>query len=385
MNESELKERIKKGEDFHTEFKENLLDKNKVIKEIVALANTDGGQLIFGVTDVGEFSGIENVDESMRIIDDLAYQRCEPPITVVQETIKIQKKIILIVNVPKGAQRPYRTSSGQYYIRSSNRCRQASREELLRLFQSGESIYYDETTVHRANFKDIHMDAFEEFLLNYMDIKANESELENYLKNLHLVNGNNIPTVAGILFFGKKPQFFFQSSRIICAYIKGKDLSVAPFDKKDIIGRIPTIFEDTEKYLNLYLKEEHIIKGFEPEIRREIPLPALREAVVNAISHKDYTVGAPIRVIIYEDRVEIRTPGKLPNTVTIDSMKIGGSHILRNPTIYNLLYKMGMVTDLGSGVRRIISLVRAHSQKEVLLQETANEFILTIPRPFPQP
>ena len=246
---------------------------------------------------------------------------------------------------------------------------------------TGQVFILDETTVHRANIKDIHMDSFEEFLLNYMDIKANESELENYLKNLHLVNGNNIPTVAGILFFGKKPQFFFQSSRVICAYIKGKDLSVAPFDKKDIKGRIPTILEDTEKYLNLYLKEEHIIKGFEPEIRREIPLPALREAVVNAISHKDYTVGAPIRVIIYEDRVEIRTPGKLPNTVTIDSMKIGGSHILRNPTIYNLLYKMGMVTDPGSGVRRIINLVRAHSQKEILLQETANEFLLTIPRP----
>jgi ATP-dependent DNA helicase RecG len=381
MNESELQERIKKGEDFHTEFKETLPNKNKIIKEIVGFANTDGGQLIFGVTDTGEIPGIENVDESMRVIDDLAYQQCEPPITVIQETIKLHNKIILIVNIPKGTQRPYKTSSGQYYIRSSNRCRQASREELLRLFQSGESIYFDETTVHRANFKDIDLDSFEEFLFNYMDIKANESELRNYLKNLHLINGENKPTAAGILFFGKKPQFFFQSSRVICAYIKGKDLAVAPADKKDITGRIPNILEDTEKFINLYLKEEHIINGFEPEIRREISPAAIREAVVNAISHKDYTVSAPIRIIIFEDRLEIRTPGKLPNSVTIDSMKIGGSHILRNPTIYNLLYKMGMVTDLGSGVRRIITLVRAHSQKEVLLQETANEFILTIPRP----
>lgn len=381
MNEFELKERIKKGEDFHTEFKETLPDKNKIIKEIVGFANTDGGQLIFGVTNTGEIPGIENVDESMRVIDDLAYQQCEPPITVIQETININKKVILIVNIPKGKQRPYKTSSGHYYIRASNRCRQASREELLRLFQSGESIYFDETTVHRANFKDIDMDSFEEFLLNYMDIKANESEMRNYLKNLHLINGDNKPTAAGILFFGKRPQFFFQSSRVICAYIKGKDLAVAPADKKDITGRIPNILEDTEKFINLYLKEEHIINGFEPEIRREISPAAIREAVVNAISHKDYTVSAPIRIIIFEDRLEIRTPGKLPNSVTIDSMKIGGSHILRNPTIYNLLYKMGMVTDLGSGVRRIITLVRSHSQKEVLLQETANEFILTIPRP----
>ena len=381
MNKAELEERIKQGEDFHTEFKETLPDKNKIIKEIVGFANTDGGQLIFGVTDTGEIPGIENVDESMRVIDDLAYQQCEPPITVIQETINIHKKVILIANIPKGTQRLYKTSGGQYYIRSSNRCRQASREELLRLFQSGESIYFDETTVHRANFKDIHLDSFEEFLLNYMDIKANESELRNYLKNLHLINGDNKPTAAGILFFGKKPQFFFQSSRVICAHIKGKDLAVAPADKKDMTGRIPSILEDTEKFINLYLKEEHIINGFEPEIRREISPAAIREAVVNAISHKDYTVSAPIRIIIFEDRLEIRTPGKLPNSVTIDSMKIGGSHILRNPTIYNLLYKMGMVTDLGSGVRRIITLVRAHSQKEVLLRETANEFILTIPRP----
>jgi ATP-dependent DNA helicase RecG len=381
MNELDLKETIKKGEDFHTEFKETLPDKNKIIKEIVGFANTDGGQLIFGVTDTGEIPGIENVDESMRVIDNLAYQQCEPPITVIQETINIQKKIVLIVNIPKGTQRPYKTSGGLYYIRSSNRCRQASREELLRMFQSGESIYFDETTVHRANFKDIDLDSFEEFLLNYMDIKANESEMRNYLKNLHLINGDNKPTAAGILFFGKKPQFFFQSSRVICAYIKGKDLASAPTDKKDMTGRIPNILEDTERFINLYLKEEHIINGFEPEIRREISPAAIREAVVNAISHKDYTVSAPIRIIIFEDRLEIRTPGKLPNSVTIDSMKIGGSHILRNPTIYNLLYKMGMVTDLGSGVRRIITLVRTHSKKEVLLQETDTEFILTIPRP----
>ncbi|HLP44963.1 MAG TPA: RNA-binding domain-containing protein [Candidatus Kapabacteria bacterium] len=380
MNELELKFRIEKGEDFHTEFKETLGDKEKIIKEIVSFANTDGGQLIFGVTDSGGIPGIENIDELMRIIDDLAYQRCEPPITVVQETVKIDDKTILIANIPKGSQRPYRTSGGHYYVRSSNRCRQASREELLRLFQAGECIYFDETTVHRANFKDLDLDSFDEFLQNYLKIKAHESELVNYLKNLHLVDEDNIPTTCGILFFGKKPQFFFQSSRVICAYIKGKDLATPPFNKKDITGRIPAILENTENFIDLYLREEHVIKGFEPEIRREIPPAALREAIVNAISHKDYTLGAPIRVIIYEDRVEIRTPGKLPNSVTIESIKIGGSHILRNPTIYNLLYKMGMVTDLGSGVRRIIALIKEHSAKEISLQETENEFILTLPR-----
>lgn len=144
MNETELKERIKKGENIHTEFKETLPDKNVILKEIVSFANTNGGH---------------------------------------------------------------------YYIRSSNRCRQASREELMRLFQAGESLYFDETAVYRADLNDLDMEYFKEYLRDVVEINANEAELRNYLKNLHLIDKHNKPTAAGILFFGKKPQFFFQGSK----------------------------------------------------------------------------------------------------------------------------------------------------------------------------
>ncbi|CUS81794.1 Putative ATP-dependent DNA helicase recG C-terminal [Candidatus Kryptonium thompsonii] len=86
------------------------------------------------------------------------------------------------------------------------------------------------------------------------------------------------------------------------------------------------------------------------------------------------------KVLVFNDRIEFHTPGKLPNTVTIDSMKVGGAHVLRNPTIYNLLLKMGLVTDIGSGVKRIIEVIRKNLNKEVDLFETENEFVLTIPR-----
>ena len=101
---------------------------------------------------------------------------------------------------------------------------------------------------------------------------------------------------------------------------------------------------------------------------------------MNGIAHRDYTIDAPIRIIVYLDRVEIRTPGKLPDTVTIESMKISGSHVLRNPTIYNVLLKMGLVTDLSAGVRRMIQLVKDHSNQEVNLEELENEFIVSLPR-----
>ena len=141
MNEIELKERILKGEDLHTEFKESLSDNEDIAKQIVGFANTDGGQLIVGVSDKGEVIGVENIDELLRRIDDIAYNRCEPPITIVPETLSVEDRTFLMINVPKVDQRPYRTGSGLYYIRSANRCRQASREELLRLFQATESIY----------------------------------------------------------------------------------------------------------------------------------------------------------------------------------------------------------------------------------------------------
>lgn len=380
MNKSELKERISHGEDFQTEFKEVITRKEVIIKAIVAFANTEGGQLIIGVNNKSEITGVENLDEAMRIIDDLAYNRCEPPITVLQEKVEIDNKTILVVNIPVGSNRPYRTESGHYYIRSSNRSRQASREELLRLFQSSESIYFDESTVSKANYTDLNLDYFIEFSNQYLHIAMEEEEVPNYLKNLRLIDKHNKPTLTGILFFGKKPGYYVQHSKIICAYIKGEDIAIPPFDKKEITGKISELIEDTQRFLRLYLVEEHKIEGFKPELKAEIPEVALRESVINAIAHRDYTISSPIRVIIYSDRLEIRTPGKLPNTVTIESIKIGGAHVLRNPTIYNFLYKMGMVTDLGSGVRRIIKLVKGHNGNDVGLVETDTEFIVIIPR-----
>lgn len=381
MNEFELRERIARGEGFHLDFKEEMEDNNEFAKSVVCLANTDGGQIIIGVSDGGVIKGVLNVDKLMLGIDDIAFNRCEPPITVVQETLVVEGKTVVIVNVPKGDQRPYRTKSGQYYIRSSNRCRQASREELLRMFQSSESIFYDETFVGAAQYVDLDTGAFQGFLEKYVDYEPHgDEDLSLLLKNFHLVSEDKKPTVAGLLFFGKNPQNYLPASRIICAFIRGNDIAIPPSDKKELTGKLPDMLEDVHKFLKLYLTEKHEIEGFEPETKVEIPEVALREAVVNAIAHRDYTINASIRVIVYEDRVEIRSPGKLPNTVTIDSMKAGGSHVLRNPTIYNLLVKMKMVTDMGSGVRRIMRSIKEAMNKEAGLSATEHEVVVTLPR-----
>jgi ATP-dependent DNA helicase RecG len=380
MNELELKERILKGEDLHTEFKESLPDNEDIAKSIVCFANTDGGQLIVGVSDNGDIIGVENIDELLRRIDDIAYNRCEPPVTIIQETLPGKNKTILIINVPKGDQRPYRTASGLYYIRSTNRCRQASRQELLRLFQATESIYFDEIELSRTSFKDIDMVYAKKYLKNYFKLEVKDDNIINYLINIKALSKNEKPTLAGIIFFGENPQYYLPNARITAAFIEGEDISIPPSDKKDFEGKVSEILEDCMRFLKVYIKEKHIIKGLEPENYPEIEDFVLREVLVNAVAHRDYTIGAPVRILIFSNRIEFHTPGILPNTVTIENIKIGGAHVLRNPVVYNLLGKMGLVTDIGSGIKRIIESVKNTVGKDVKFKVIDSEFILTLPR-----
>lgn len=381
MTEQQLRELISKGECSNIEFKESLPDNQDTAKAVVCFANSSGGWLIIGVDDNGKVVGVDNCDELLRRIDDVAYNRCEPPVTVAQETVTVDNKLVVVVNVPQGSQRPYRTSNGHYYVRSFNKCRQASREELLRLFQAGESIYYDENALAQTSLSDLDRYSATRFFGDYFNSTLkDDEELKRYLINIRGMNKDGRLTVAGILFFGENPQRILPNARIAAAYIKGKDLSIPPSDKKSVEGRVPQILDDIMRFLKIYVKEEHIIEGLKPENHPEIEEYALREAVVNTVAHRDYTISAPIRIIIFEDRIEFHTPGKLPNGVTIDSIRIGGAHVLRNPTIYNLLSKMGLVTDIGSGVKRIIASVKKTTGKDVEFELNDGEFVMIIPR-----
>lgn len=271
MDAIELSERIKKGENIRTEFKENLPDNEALARSIVCFANADGGQLIIGVDNSGSIAGIQNLDEAMRIIDDVAFNRCEPAISILQETVEIDDKCILVISVPKGEQRPYRTRSGFYYIRSGNRCRQASWDEVRRLYQISESVFYDESPINRASIANLDLYYFVDFLEKYLDISPEEGLIEVYLRNLRIITDDKSPTFAGLLFFGRNPQQFIYHSKIIAAYIPGTDIAIPPYDKKDLEGRIPDILDNAIRYLKLYLREEHIIKGIESELYPEFP------------------------------------------------------------------------------------------------------------------
>ena len=338
--------------------------------------------MIFGVSDDKRIIGIEAPDTLFHKVDDIAFQHCDPPITVIQELLEFEEKKIVIINIPKGEQRPYRTKSGFYYIRTASGCRQASRQELLRLFQSAESFYYDETCLPRLTLSDIDFGAFENFL-EETGQAALEIDPTRLLRNWRLVSGEH-PTIAGIILFGKKPQHHLPFAQINAARIPGTDVSDSPSDMKIIDGRLWDIIDQVQRFLRIHLPVPHEIKGFLPEVKPELPEEALREAVINAVAHRDYTVHGPVRIFILDDRIEFHSPGKTPNTVDEDAMR-AGIHVVRNPHIYSRLSDAGLVTRAGSGIRRMIRLIRGTTGKDIDIKLRDFEVLLTIPRRIVNP
>lgn len=377
MNLPELQERIVKGEDLHTDFKERFDSDRELAKDLVCFANTDGGQLIFGVAKDRRVVGVDDPDRLCAKVDDVAFQHCEPPITVIQEVLGVSEKKVVVVNIPKGDQRPYRTNSGLFYIRTTSGCRQASREELLRLFQATESLYYDETPLPRLTLADLDLDALDRYLeaTGQAELKDNPERL---LTNWGLLSKGH-PTIAGVVLFGREPQRHLPFAQINAARFPATDSSVEPSDRKDLTGRLLDVIDQAERFLDLHLRTPHEIRGFEPEPKPELPKEALREALVNAMAHRDYTVRGPVRLFILDDRIEIHTPGKPPNTVSEGAMRVG-VHVVRNPRIYARLSDAGLVTRAGTGVRRIIRLVREAIGRDIEISISEFEVLLTIPR-----
>jgi ATP-dependent DNA helicase RecG len=384
MNIRELQERIAQWEDLHTEFKDWPVQPDDLAASLVAFANTDGGQLILGVTNNRVIVGVDDADRVTRDVDNVAANNCEPPLTVIQEVLHppdAGEKAVIVANVPKGDMRPYRTNRGRYYIRTTSGRRDASREELLRLFQATESLYYDETPLPRLTLSDLDLNAFERYL-EKIGQEEFKSEPERLLTNWGLLSDGH-PTVAGVVLFAHDPQRHLPFAQINAARFPGTDSSVDPLDRKDLKGRLLDVIDQAERFLDLHLRTPHKIVGFEPEPRPELPKEALREAIVNAVAHRDYTVRGPVRVFIFNDRIEVHTPGKLPNTVTEDAMR-AGVHVVRNPRIYARLSDAGLVTRAGTGIRRIIRLVREATGEDVGIKVSESEVVLTLPRKPPE-
>lgn len=383
MTEDELRALLAHGEGQHLDVKVALDSRSELAKDLVCFANADGGTIVFGVSDDGDLRGVADVERLSIEIDDTAYQHCAPPITPVIETVTFEDgRQFVVLRVPRGHSRPYRTARGRYFVRSGARCREASQEELRGLFQSSGVLTYDETAIEGASVTDdLDAAAFERYVRERTeDASADLAErTPSILQGWRLSSRDGSLTVAGLLLFGRSPQAHLPQATVSLARISGTTPGGEAIDQLTAQGTLFDQVEDVQRFLRAHLRTGRRIEGFDDERNPELPLEALREIVINALVHRDYIQRGPVRVLVYDDRVEVRSPGRPPNTIDAEAM-FSGVHVMRNPHLYTRCYQAGLVSDVGSGVPRARRAVREATGAEMVIEVSANETVITLPR-----
>ncbi|HEC84527.1 MAG TPA: transcriptional regulator [Thioploca sp.] len=371
-----FKKSLKKGEDSSRQFKENLSSIDKLAVEISAFANTNGGDIYLGVDDNGVIKGLSR-DDIKRLnqwISSATSQKIEPPIFVQTEIVLSDEKTIMIITVPKGNNKPYSVNkTTEFWVKNGADKRRASRDELFRLMQSSSRLHADEMEagVEIGSFDFFYFAEFYQMVYGETldDITLSKEQL---LNNLKLAKDKHL-TLAGLLLFGKqveliKPQFGIKAT----GYINDDEF----WDKEDIGGKLLEQQKKGVDFILRNLRRRQTDNDFNSPGELEIPVLAVKEAVANALVHRDYFINSSIFINIFTDRVEIVSAGLLPNTLTVESIKLG-IHIERNPIILSFMAKFPETgyTGRGSGIPRMLRLCQEKAVPLKLINDTdRNQF-----------
>ena len=339
MNKEELLELIRTGEGYTLEFKRSL--SNNIDKEICAFANSSGGKILLGVDDSGEITGYNLTNPERAKIQDIA-RNMDPPFSV-----KIsQIDNVAIIEVPEGKDKPYAVR-GHFYMRIGSNSQQLNRNEIRNFFQREGLLLFD----HKPNpdfdlEKDFDVYKFESYIKKAgISDNLNRKDL---LRNLSLLDGDKMKN-AGVLFFCHRVTKFFLNAVVVCVLYKG-NTKTNILDKKEFNADLLSNYENAFVYLASKLNTQYIIKKERTE-KLELPEEALREAIVNAIVHRDYFSNGHIQIDIFKDRVEISNPGGL--VPGLSRKDFGRRSLPRNPLLMDLMLRINKVERIGSGIQRI--------------------------------
>ncbi len=384
MEALELIERISNGEDSFTQFKREAVPIKELAKEFVAFLNAEGGILIFGVDDkTGDIRGLSfsEIEKLGQEIGNCANENVKPPFHPIVENISIGENKLVIVHIPKGISKPYATTSGDYYIKSSSDKKKISQEELRRLFAESKKLFADEEIVNATNMSDLDINLIEKYLKQfdislYEAYKNDDLNLKTLLQNSDIMKDDYL-TLAGNLIFGLEPQKFNKSFYIDCCYFDGNDISVTKYiDSKRIYGNFVSLYEDSLRFIKHNLRSIQVEEDFNSNGVLEIDEIVLSELIINALIHRDYYINSPVQIFMFHNRVEIISPGKLYNSLTVEKIKLGNT-IRRNQTLDRICNVILPYSGRGSGIRRVIKI---NSNIEFVNDREKEQFICIIPR-----
>jgi ATP-dependent DNA helicase RecG len=353
---------IKEGEGLTVEFKEKYTP--KIDRDIVAFANSKGGVLLLGVDDRGKVVGEKQTNKMKAEINAIG-RNCDPSIHL--KNIRQVGKII-VVDVAEGDEKPYSSSSG-YFRRLDAVTQKMTQREVRALFRETEDVSFEDIIRRDISLKDISLKKMKSFLREAnMSYKISKANLAPFLTSLSIYRKDRINNAGALMFASKVGQFIPHAESILAAF-KGKDKTNI-YDRNDVKDDLLVQFNEAVAFIKKHLNVRSEIRGFDRFDIYEIPLDALREAVVNAIVHRDYRIkGTSIYVRVFDDRVEIENPGGLP--YGIRKQDFGKSSVRRNPIIADLFHRMGKVERMGSGIERMRELMHDAGLKEPVFEMDA--------------
>ena len=344
---------IPKTENQHIEFKQEEVSSQSLAEEVVAFANGEGGEIWLGIDDNGKAIGISRSYEED--IMNICRTTVIPPIQSEYEEITVEGEKhnkIACIKINKGIDRPYYTSRNKYYIRVGTAKRTASREELIRLFQASGLFHYDIVEAAGSQLKDLNQSAIADYFSRYkIDyIHEDESERLRLLWASDISSEQQIPTVGGLLVFGITPERHLPQSGISLAVFNGDKIGSELRDKKTFYSGLPLQIDNALAAIKANILIPSDIQGAKRIEVPSYPEKVFRELLVNAVVHRNYSIiGSQIRVFIFADRIEFISPGRLPNTVTIEKLTTGTS-FSRNPLLVKLMENLGYMDKLGRGL-----------------------------------
>jgi ATP-dependent DNA helicase RecG len=354
----ELLEIAARGEDSRHQFKENVTNASSLAAEIVAFANSGGGEIFIGIANDGTIHGhdAESVHRLNQLIGNAASDLVRPPINPLTENVPISTGVVIVVTVPDGISKPYLDNNGAIWVKSgSDKRRVTAREELQRMFQTARLVYGDDVPVPGTSISDIDLDYFRRFYRTRyeQDLEEQGQSLGQVLSNMRLLSDGTL-TVSGILLFAKDPQVFLPLFHVKAVCYPGNDIHATTYlDSADVFGRLQTQFEESLSFVLRNLRREQAGQGVNTTGEVEIPRIVLEELLANALIHRDYFVSAPVRVFVFDDRVEIISPGHLPNNLTVANIRSGNSN-MRNPILTSYATKLLPYRGLGTGIPRAL-------------------------------
>lgn len=378
---AEIRLLVASGEGYNVEFKKSIPSKIKEItEEICAFANASGGTLFIGVDDYNMFQGV-SFNNAKRSALQNSINEITPSLHCDFYTANIDTKDILIIEVPSGLNKPY-VLSGVIYVRQGpNSQKLTTVEEMREFFQQTDRIYFDESPCIAI---DITKDIPDANIFQFRELAGLGSTVSNeqVFNNLKLITKDGFLKNGATLFFAQNPEHFFEKAVIRCIVFEGMDKRYI-IDDKTMSGTLYQQFLQAINWLKTKLDVRYDIEGTGSQPRKEfweIPETVFKEAIINALAHRDYyEKGARINIEVFNDRIEISNPGGLISG--IPKNEFGKRSLSRNPLIFGLFERIRMVEQVGSGISRMRDLM---IEAELTPPEFNTEgiFSVTFRRPF---